>query len=569
MKRAIKFVLLGAAFALALAALPAATPAVNAQEGGTIIESTFGGGPATLHNLFCNDTACRAVVQYLYPGTLYVDPATASIVQTGPGALAESWEVVDEGRTVIVRLRQGLTWSDGTPITSQEYLYSWRAINNPDAGVVNAGLYTQRIESIEAPDDYTVIFHMVDPSCEAINAISIPLVPSHILGEDFAALRNQDFATNPTVNFGPFRFQEFRSGDQTSLVRNEDYPDASQGRVIPDGYIQKVVPDQTVQVDQFLAGQITLMDSIPPARLAEVLERGDEGTLQVFQYAGRVWDYMAMNFADPTNPQNGLDEDGNPIPQGEHPVLGDVRVRRAIALAIDVDAIINGAVFGRGTRMATMVIPTAWILHPDLEPLPYDPDESVRLLEEAGWMMGPDGIRVKDGVRMSFQLFTNQGNARRTAIGEIVRDQLRTIGIEVDFQTIDFNVLIDRFRSQTVDAWILGWQGGYPYSPDGFFTQLYSRGGDTVGTGSNSMSWSNPRVDELIRAARTLPGCDPAERAALYWELQELFQQDLPEVPLFALDAFYAAQTNVVGWDPYPNNWNWNIDTWSITDVSR
>ncbi|MCC7208259.1 MAG: hypothetical protein IT323_13200, partial [Anaerolineae bacterium] len=157
-----------------------------------------------------------------------------------------------------------------------------------------------------------------------------------------------------------------------------------------------------------------------------------------------------------------------------------------------------------------------------------------------------------------------QGNTRRTAIGEAVRDQLAQVGIEVNFQTIEFNTLIERFRSQTVDAWILGWRAGYPNLAVTHFQQIWSFEGDVVGSGSNSTSWHNPDVQQWINDAATLPGCDADARAEIYWKIQEAFQQDLPYIPLFVLDSYYAAQSNVQGWDPRPNNWFWNMTNWTI-----
>lgn len=564
MKRAIKFIMLAVVAALAVTALTAGLPVLAQGGGGTVIEGTFGSGPTTLHPFYCNGTDCIAVTRWLYSGLLYVNPDTQNFEQTGPGAMAESWTV--DGNVVTVTLKEGLTWNDGTPITSQEWIYAWNAINNPDAAYVNSGIYTGALESVEAPDDRTLVFTFQNPSCEPFGAISFSIAPSHVLGEDLAALPNQPYATAPNVTNGPFNFQEYRAGDQTTLVVNPGYTegDGPGGVVVPDAWIQKVVPDQNVMTDQFLEGQITLLDAVAPGRLAEILERGDAGTMQIYQFPGNSWDYLALNQADPTNPQNGVDENGNPIDQGTHPLFGDNNVRRAIGLALDVDAMRNSIVFGRATRMATQTTPGSWYEHPDLEPLPFDPTEAERLLDEAGWVKGADGIREKDGVRFSFNLYTNQGNTRRTAIGEAVRDQLAQVGVEVNFQTIEFNTLIERFRSQTVDAWILGWRAGYPNLAVTHFQQIWSFEGDVVGSGSNSTSWHNPDVEQWIEEAATLPGCDPDARAEVYWKIQEAFQQDLPYIPLFVLDSYYAAQTNVQGWDPRPQNWYWNMTAWTI-----
>ncbi|PJF36003.1 MAG: hypothetical protein CUN49_07660 [Candidatus Thermofonsia Clade 1 bacterium] len=557
MKNLVKLFLLGAAFALVFSALPTAT---NAQGGGgVLIEATFGSGPNTFSPLFCNDTACARIVGFLFPGLLGTDPDQQTIVKGVPEAMAQDWEISEDGRTVTFKLARDRKWSDGTPITARDFLFSWQVAQN-EATKSFLTFYTGLIESVEAPDDYTLVVTHKVASCRALAQSSLPFVPAHIYAETAPeALRDLPFNLSPNVTAGIFKFGEFRTGDQTSLVTDPDYPF---GAAKLDGFIYKVVPDQTVLVEQFLAGETSIIDGAPVNRRSDIKAAEDRGEVKVFDFPGNSWDYLALNFADPTNPQNGLDANGNPIDQGKHPLFGDIKVRQAIARAIDVDSIIKGAVFGEGTRMAANLIPTSWAADPDLEPIPYDPEAAKKLLAEAGWTPGPDGILVKDGVRFSFTLFTNQGNTRREAIGTIVKDQLAQVGIEVDFQTIDFNVLIDRFRSQTYDAFILGWRNGYPDDPDQ--TQLFARSSDVVGSGSNFTSWSNPRVDELLQKGLSTPGCAEEDRNVYYYELQRLFQEELPYIPLFVINGQYAARSNVIGFDPRPNELFWNIETWTI-----
>jgi len=558
MKNVAKFLAIAVVFALIMAALPGAT---NAQGGGgIIIEATFGSGPNTFNPLFCNDTACSRIVSFLFPGLLGTDPDQQNIVKGVPEAMAQDWTISEDGRTVTFKLRQDRVWSDGTPITAKDFLFSWKVANDETTKSFLT-FYTGLIESVEAPDDFTLVVTHKVASCNAVSQSSLPFVPSHLFAEVAPdKLNTLPYNINPNVTAGLYKFGEFRTGEQTSLLRDDAYPFE---KAKTDGFIYKVVPDQTVLVEQFLAGETNFIDGAPVNRRSDVKAAADAGTVKAYDFAGNSWDYLALNFADPTNPQNGLDKNGNPIDQGKHPLFGDIKVRQAIAYAIDVDSIIKGAVFGEGTRMAANMIPTSWAVDKNLAPLPFDPEKSKALLAEAGWKPGPDGILTKDGVRFSFTLFTNQGNTRREAIGKIVKDSLAAVGIEVDFQLIDFNVLIERFRSQTYDAFILGWRNGYPDSPDQ--TQLFARTSDVVGSGSNFTSWSNPKVDDLMKKALSLPGCDQAERAKLYAEIQKIFQEELPYIPMFVINGQYAARSTVNGFDPRPNEPFWNIQTWTVS----
>lgn len=567
MKNVIKLGFLGMALALAAAALlPAATPIVAQEDGGIIIEGTFGAGPNQFNPLLCNDTACNRIVGLLFPGLTGTDPATATFKAGAPGSLAKEWSVSEDLKVVTYKLRDDAKWSDGTPITTKDIMYAWEMIQNDESGSPFT-FVRGRVASVEAPDDYTLVVTLNEGSCDYLWDASIPgISPSHLFADvKPAELKDNAFSTTPSVGFGPFKFVEFRAGEQTSLAGNELYTDAAEGKVKPAGFIYKVVPDQTVMIEQFLAGETNLLDSPAVNRMADIKAAGDAGDVQVFSFPGVSWDYIGLNLADPTNPQNGVDENGKPIDQGKHPIFGDVQVRKALALGLDVDAMIKTAVFGEGTRMASNIIPTSWAVNPDLKPIPYNAEEAAKILDEAGWKVGADGIREKDGVRLSFNLMTNAGNTRREAIVTLAKDQLAQIGVEVNVELLDFNLVIERFYSQTYDAFVLGWRSGYPNRPDG--TQLFDSSSDIVGSGSNMVSWYNEEWEKLNSDALTLAGCDMDARIKLYQKAQEVFQADLPYIPLFVINGMYAARSNVKGFSPYQAQLLWNVDTWEVLSV--
>lgn len=146
---------------------------------------------------------------------------------------------------------------------------------------------------------------------------------------------------------------------------------------------------------------------------------------------------------------------------------------------------------GEGTVNASFLSAGSWAVDPNLEPIRQDQEAAVALLNEAGWSdTDGDGILDKDGVKFSFELLTNEGNTRRGQIAELVQQHLAQIGIEVQVSAIDFNQLLELQDSQTFDAVVLGWRNSYPDDPD--WTGLFTTDGDVVGSGFNSMSYSNP-----------------------------------------------------------------------------
>ncbi|MCK6581134.1 MAG: ABC transporter substrate-binding protein [Anaerolineae bacterium] len=545
-------------------------------EGGIIVEGNLGGDPATMNPVLSSDTASSRVIGLMQVGFLGVDVEQAIIAPNQPGALVKDWTVSEDGLTYTFSLRDDLAWSDGTPITSADVAYAWEAIKLGAEGTLDVPASyiidptgASGILDVTFPDDYTVVVQMASAECTSLSyAGSLSVVPAHVLPEDITTLMDAEFNLNPTVTSGVFNFGELRPGEQVSLIGNPNYSDATLGFVNPTGYIYKSVPDMTVMVEQFLASELNVIDGPSVARRQDI--RNTDA--QVYPYPGNAWDYMAFNQADPNNPQNAFDEAGNPIDQGHHPIFGDVRVRQAIAKAVDVDALVSAAVFNEGSRMTSFIIPSSWAYHSELPPIALDVEGAKALLAEAGWADSngdgvleatADAMYAEEGSELTFTLYTNQGNTRREAIGTLIQDQLTQIGFRVDFQTIDFNTLLDIMDSQTFDSIILGWRNGYPDDPDA--TQLFTPGSDVIPGGSNFTSYNNPRFTELNTQAKNVPGCDPAERATYYHEMQAIMQEDLPYLWLFTQDGMYAAAAGMTGFDPRPSQMLWNVDTWALS----
>ena len=395
-------------------------------------------------------------------------------------------------------------------------------------------------------------------------------VPSHVLPADLSQFMDSPEMVNPTVTQGLFNFVGQIPAEQIALSANPNWFEAPDDGVHLAGYILRSVPDQTMALEQFLVGETNLIDEPTAARRAELRQSAQDRLLQVYEYTGSRWTYFALNYADPSNPRDGLDADGNPVDQGHHPILGDVRVRQAIAKGIDVDAIVSAATLGEATRMNSFVIPSSWAYAHDIPPIARDLGTARDLLEEAGWTdTDGDGMReahgalyAEEGRPLRFSLLVGAGVGAWESAGLLIKDQLAQIGIDVDVQSLDFSQLVAQVDAQTFDAVILGWVNSWPDDPDA--TQLFAASSDVIGAGANFTSWNNPQFMALNQEAKTVPGCDHAERAALYAEMQHIFQEDLPYIPLYAGRGFYAASNEIGGFAPYPNNLFWNAARWRV-----
>ncbi|NJL93740.1 MAG: hypothetical protein HC915_08395 [Anaerolineae bacterium] len=549
-----------------------------------IIQGAAGTSFGNLNPVLCNDSGCTDVVTFMFPSLIGVDPPSSSIQPNVDGALASDWTISEDGLTYTFNFREGeYTWNDGTPISLVDVAFSFEAYLSGENDSPVTDLYQFFISDVavdEATQTVSITFN--EATCENLRYAGVQIVPAHYWGVasvdevepfDYSVMDTDDFATNPAISAGAFQFRELVEGERIVLEANQNAPGAE--AVIPEGYLYTLIPDQTVIVERFLAGELNVIDTPQVAERDRIRESADH---QFFEFAGNSWDYLALNFADPENPRSAVydtetntvtgytDIDGNEYDsEVPHPLFADTRVRRAIQHGIDLDAIMERAVFGEGEVMASSVNPVAWSKSPDIQPIPYDPEMAMQLLNEAGWTMNDSGVLVNEaGEPFEFELLTNAGNTRREQIGELVQDQLGQLGITVDFVAIDFNQLLEVIDSQEWDAFILGWLAAFPFNPDQ--TQLFSASQDVVGTGNNAQSYYNPEFERLTREALTVPGCDIEERAAIYHQLEQILQDDQAYIWLFVQGGFYASSADIDwGEGPFPNQLWWNVDEWTTS----
>lgn len=560
-------------------------------EGGAVIRGNTRGSAnlGSLLPLRCSGVDCADPNNVMWPALVGLDPATQTWSPDTVGQLANGWTISDDGTTYTVTMREDATWNDGTPITALDVYFAWDAMQQGQAiGLSSSYAPTaQNLVAAEIIDDYTIAFSTEVASCETLRYLGIPAMPAHVFGytadggydwNSFVALAESTYDRAPAVTSGPFNFFRTEPGTAVFLVANPDYwAPTNEQYVVPEGWVYVDTPDETVMIERFLtftSGDINFVFE-PTANFA-TLRNSDA---QFFESPGRVWHYMGINLADPTNPQNGLDADGNPIDQGRHPLFGDVTVRQALQHAVDINEIIEGVFNGDASPMVGSTIPTAYTLHPDLERRAFDLDAARALLDEAGWVStgapvvaGGDGLRTcvgcstaAEGTPFSFSLL-NPGGPRND-VSVLIQASFAQIGIQVNVQPLDFNTLYDdNMGAQIFDAAIAGWRGAFPFDADqrSFFGAANDIYGE--GYGFNFTSYYNAEFEELGAQVNNVPGCDLDERIAIAHRMQEILYEEQPYIWLYALNSVYAAAPTVQGFAPYPNLGQWNVDAWNVTE---
>jgi len=508
--------------------------------------------PIIFNPVLSGDSVSATINRFLYPSLVGQDPHTGVLT---PTELAESWEVSADGLVWTFRLRGDILWSDGAPVDADDVTFTFAAIA---AAQTQSPLQAnvQAIQRVEAPDARTVVVTFGQVICDALRSLAVGVLPSHIFAPDFSDLTTNSQNFTPSVSAGPFLFDEWLPGEQLSLVRNDGY---FKGAPHLDGWRLRIVPDRAQRLAGLQSGEIDSL-ALSPAELTSVAL---DPKLEIFKYMDDGYTFLALNLADPAAPQPGLDASGVATIQPPHPILADVRVRQAIAHGLDTDAIIRRAYLGQGYPLASNVLPSiAWAHNDALQPYAYDPAVAQALLAAAGWVdEDGDGIREKERQALRLRLLTNEDNQTRLDAGQLMVEQLVAVGFSIQFEAIPFDDLVGALFSQQFDMALVDWSG---LGSDPNDARLWLRSGDVPGSGFNFVSFGNDQADILLRAGQRVPGCDPAARAPIYKEVQQIIHDELAYI-------FVAGSVGNIGYskrwqgiDPGPWNFYWNVEDWSL-----
>jgi len=413
-------------------------------------------------------------------------------------------------------LRHGVLFHDGHPFSANDVLFTWRAIMDPVNLSPRASDF-EPIEAIEVVDPYQVRVVYKRLFSPAITAWTIGILPEHLLnraaleaearakgltGDKLAhfGMRDSAFNRHP-IGAGAFRFVSWSSDEEIVLARFDDY---WEGPAEYRDYVYRVLPDVFIQELEFRAGTIDSYGAEPH----QVARYKKDPRYQPFSRLGSGYTYIGYNL--------------------RQPMFQDVRVRRALGMAVDVEQIIRYLLYGEGERVTGPYPRTTPWYDRSVKPLPYDPAAAARLLDEAGWHLGADGIRAKEGSRLAFTLITNHGNAQRKAIGTIVQDQWRKIGVDCSFQLFEWAVFLKDFINPgRFDACILGWSMGRDFD----LYQLW-HSSQTHPQQLNFVGYANPKADRLIEELRRT--YDEATQTRLARRLHRVIAADAPYTFLFA-----------------------------------
>lgn len=466
----------------------------------------------------------------------------------------ENGGIAEEGLLVTWRLKEGLLWSDGEPVTADDVVFTYQAATSE--GSVRSGAF-ERVVSVEATDESTVEVRYSEFDSSYLDQFQWGILPRHAAGEP-GEIANWDFNRSP-IGTGPFALQSWSAGDRIVLTRNDNYRDD----VHLDRVVFQVVPSEDTRAAMMTRGDAERM-LWPSATQREIFQ---ESPKTRYELVPSIWVLrMFLN----------LGERGNPtVDQEPHPILGDERVRQAIAYGIDYDLIIEDLAEGRVKR-ATSPFALGWY-DCATEGYGFDPEQARALLEEAGWIdEDGDGVREAQGarhapdgtpLRLEMTGYTDFRLLEQTEL--VIADLLSDIGFDIQVRNVEQSVLFggwgDRAARKTGDFDILIYDTGAGINPQiHMFELLHSSripSEENEGAGGNYSRWANERADELLEAAASDPSLEGRRDA--YCEVAELMNEELPQVFLYQFQDGHALSNRLNG--VTPSTWAgiaWDIENW-------
>lgn len=445
--------------------------------------------------------------------------------------LALRWNLSSDGLTLTFHLDPEARWSDGASITSADVVFSHEAAVSPDVGWFGREV-KEFIESVEAVDDHTVRYRFKRAyPYRVMDAVEGNILPRHHYAKiPMAAWPKTAFTDAPVVS-GPYRLLEYRQNDRIVLERNPGYGGKPAGisRVV-----FRVIPEVATLLAELESGGIDVMENVPASEVSRLERKPGLAvtTVHDLSYTFICWNTRSPLFADP-------------------------RVRQALTLAIDRQALVDGLLFGLGRPLATPVMSLYWAHDPSVTPYPHDPARARRLLAEAGWKdTDGDGVLDKGGRAFRFTLESNQGSQLRNDTAVLVQANLMEIGVAAEPRIVEWRAFLQKHAEHDFDAFV----GAYREATKVDLKSLLHS--TAVEDGYNYGSYASEEMDRLIDSARMQP--DTASARELWSRAQRLFHADQPLTVLFEKKRINAVSRRIANVVMSPRSAYVSLPGWEV-----
>ncbi|HWC13586.1 MAG TPA: peptide ABC transporter substrate-binding protein [Actinomycetota bacterium] len=508
------------------------------QEGGTVVvgaEQEPSGG-LNIDLVCCTLAWGEWIRQPVFRGAYQVQPDFTY----APDLIESEAEITEDPFTITYTIKEEAQWSDGTPITADDFVFTWETVMDEKNNMASRAGYEQ-IEDAQVDRDKTVTFTFSEPYAGWKDLFSV-VYPKHAIeGENFNKIWNKAWVdkNGEPIGSGPFLFESYNKGADLTLVKNENY---WQEPAHVDEIVFRFLPETNTEIQSLRGGEVDLIYPQPQLELVPLTQQAD---LEVITSASTTWEHVDIQVG-----KNG------------HPALKNADVRKALAYAIDREGLV-AQLFGELSPDLAPLHNTIYMQNqeqyqPNWEEYTHDVARARELLDGAGCTEGNDGIYECDGERLSFEFTSTAGNALRELAFEVIQQQVKEAGIELKSAFGDAAVVFGNkvLVAGNYDLFMFAWVG----SPDpGGSVEIWKCEGSQNFTG-----YCNEEVTKLLESSHTL--LDEAARADALNQADALMAEDVPTIPLYQKPTFLAFNTKLHGVsdNPTQEGFAWNAEDWWI-----
>ncbi|HEY9867731.1 MAG TPA: ABC transporter substrate-binding protein, partial [Candidatus Obscuribacterales bacterium] len=538
------------------------------QYGGTLVRSIIGAEPKVFNPWTSNDTQSSELAALMFSGLVDIDPYTGDVIPS----LAKEFKIEPDGVTYITRLRKGLKWSDGKPITAHDVAFTWNTIIKEGYG--NASLrdvttIDGKSPTVSTVDELTNKFVTPKPFAPFARLLGMPIAPRHVIEPIISRADGRRAfqrlwaaeTTNPRelVTSGPYVLSRYVVGQRVEFVPTKNYFMVDkQGRRLP--YIAKliyqIVPEPNTNLMKFKAQEIDIT-RIRSRDTVDMMREQEAGNFKLYNLGQDIGTtFLMFNMNRRKNPETGKPY-VNPV---KSVWFNDVNFRQAVNHALNRDNMVANYFKGIGFPLFTSEPPSSPYYNSSLKGFRHDPAYAMSLLEKSGFKKRADGFLYdKDGNMVEFDMLANSGSSFTEAIGPMIKEDLKKLGMKVNFSLINFNTLNDKTsRSLDWEAGIFALSPGDPLEPndganvyksDGRLHLFDLRLADAKGVVrvTDARPWEK-RLDEIFRdGALTL---DKTKRKQLYDEYQQIIYEQAPFIYLVSSMVIVGARNTLANYQP-------------------
>ena len=491
----------------------------------TFVESSIGDA-RRLNPVIANDSASGTINDQIFNGLVKYDK---DIKLTGD--LAQRWTIEDGGKTITFYLRKGVKWHDGVEFTAEDCLFTYKKFIDPNVATPYSSSYMD-VSNAEVVSRYVFRVTYREPFSPALESWAAGMIPKHLLeGKD---INTDAFNRNP-VGTGPYKFKEWLAGQKIVLEANDQY---FEGRPNIDQFIYRIIPDSSTMFQELLSGGVDLMGLNPLQYLRKSETRRIRENYVKFRYPANAFTYLGYNLRSP--------------------LFDQIAVRQALSYAIDRQGIIDGILLGIGRPCTGPFAHVSWAYNPHAKNYEHDPELARRMFAKAGWKDdNKDGILEKNGRPFRFTIMTNQGNNERIKTAEIIQQNLKAVGIDMNIRVMEWQAFLEQIDKRSFDAILLGWSMGR--DPDIYDIWHSSK---TKKGEYNFIGYKNAEVDRLLVAGRRT--FDVEKRKKIYYRIHELLAEEQPYAFLYVPDATPIVHERFKGVEVAPLGIMYNFREWYV-----